>query len=56
MSLYGEANGARPPGGATLGPAALRANIEPTSWTRGRGHPEVVGLRPPKPPCRIGEM
>ena len=56
MSLYAKANCARPPGGANLGPAALRAKRN-----RPRGH-EVASIKngwgcaPPKPPLLRGEM
>jgi len=56
MSLYGKANDARPPGGATLGPTALRAKRN-----RPRSH-EVGSIRnwwgcaPPSPPAKWGDV
>ena len=56
MSLYAETNGARPPGGPTLGPAALRAKKN-----RPRGHEAGSiknwwGCAPPSPPANWGDV
>jgi hypothetical protein len=56
MPLYAEANCARPPGGPTLGPAALRAKRN-----RPRYHEAGVirnwwGCAPPSPPATWGDV